>query len=91
VTVSTPPIPAPRPSPAFETWLRDRRLDYAWAAERLGVSREYVRLLCLPFDEPGRRDASARLVRRVIRLTGGAVRADDWHPPVAEILRGEAA
>lgn len=91
MTVSTPPIPDPRPSPAFETWLKARRLGYTWAAEQLGCSPEYVRLLCLPFDEPNRRDASGRVVRAVIRLTGGAVRAEDWHPPVAEILRGEAA
>lgn len=91
MTVSTPSIPDPRPSPAFEAWLKARRLSYTWAAEQLGCSPEYVRLLCLPFDEPKRRDASARVVRATIRLTGGAVRAEDWHPPVAEILRGEAA
>lgn len=91
MTVSTPPIPDPRPSPAFEAWLKARRLDYAWAAEQLGISREYARLICLPFDEANRRDPSGRLVRAIIRLTGGAVRAEDWHPPVADILRGEAA
>lgn len=87
MTPATPLIPDPRPSPAFEAWLKERRLDYAWAAERLNRSREYIRLICLPFDEPKRRDPSLRLVRDVIRLTGGAVRAEDWHPPVQQILR----
>jgi hypothetical protein len=91
VTVSTPHCPAPRPSPAFQDWLNTRRLDYAWAAEKLGRSREYIRLICLPFDDPLRRDPSGRLVRDIIKLTEGAVRPDDWHPPVQQILRGEAA
>lgn len=91
MTVSTIPIPDPRPSPAFDAWLRARRLDFAWAAGQLGCSREYVRLICLPFDDASRRDPSGRMVRAIIRLTGGAVRAEDWHPPVADILRGVAA
>lgn len=82
----------PHPRPAFDGWLTLHRKDYAWAAEQLGRTREYVRLICLPFDDDNRRDPSGTLVRAIIRLTNGAVRADDWHPPVAEILsRREAA
>lgn len=91
MTVSPSTIPDPRPAPAFEAWLNERRLDYAWAAERLGRSREFIRLICLPFDDSKRRDPSGKLVRDIIRLTGGAIRAEDWHPPVAQILRGRAA
>lgn len=81
----------PHPRPAFDAWLKLHRKDYAWAARELGRTREYVRLLCLPFDDPARRDAPGWIVRAVIRLTHGAVRADDWHPPVADILSGRIA
>lgn len=81
----------PHPRPAFHAWLDLHRKDYAWAAEQLGRSREYVRLMCLPFDDPQRRDPSGRVVRNVVRLTGGAVRPDDWHPPLAELLAGRMA
>jgi len=81
----------PHPRPTFDGWLRLHRKDYAWAAHHLGVSREYVRLLCLPFSDPMRKRPGGRLVEKVIRLTAGAVRGDDWHPPVAEILSGRAA
>lgn len=81
----------PHPRPAFDAWLTLYRKDYAWAAGRLKRSREYVRRICLPFDDPARLDPSARVVRDIIKLTGGAIRADDWHPPVADILSGRAA
>lgn len=83
--------PCPHPRPAFDAWLRLHRKDYAWAAERTGRSREFIRRCCLPFSDPLRAKPGGDLVERIIRVTGGAVRADDWHPPVAEILRGEAA
>lgn len=81
----------PHPRPGFYAWLTLHRKDLRWAAEQLGCSYEHIRLICLPFDDPARREPSAPLVRRVIRLTGGAIRADDWHPPVADILSGRAA
>lgn len=81
----------PHPRPAFDAWLTLHRKDYAWAAARLNRSREYVRLMCLPFDDPERRDPSGRVVREVVRLTAGAVRPDDWHPPLADILAGRMA
>ena len=87
----TPPALTPHPRPAFDGWLTLHRRDYAWAAQQLGRSREYIRLICLPFDDGERRDPSGGLVRAIIRLTNGAVRADDWHPAVAEILNARAA
>jgi hypothetical protein len=43
-------------------------------------------------DDPKPRDPSAPLVRDVVRLTAGAVRPDDWHPPVMQIIQqGRAA
>lgn len=86
----TDTLPTPQPRPAFDGWLRLHRKDYAWAASLLGVSREYVRRLCLPFNDPSRALPGGKLVEKIIRLTGGAVRGDDWHPPVAEILSGRA-
>lgn len=87
----TDTLPSPQPRPAFDGWLRLHRKDYAWAAARLNRSREYIRLICLPFDDPARRRPGGGLVEDIIRLTGGAIRADDWHPPVSEILSGVAA
>lgn len=81
----------PHPRPAFDAWLTLHRRDYAWAAERLGCTREYVRLICLPFDDEKRRDPRAGIVRKVVRLTAGAVRPDDWHPPLADMLSGRMA
>lgn len=82
--------PTPQPRPAFDGWLRLHRKDYAWAAEQLSVSREYARRICLPFSDPARARPGGKLVEKVIRLTGGAVRGDDWHPPVSEMLRDRA-
>lgn len=81
----------PQPRPAFDGWLRLHRKDYAWAAEQTGRSREYIRLICLPFGDPARRKPGGVLVEDIIKLTAGAVRADDWHRPVAEILSERAA
>jgi len=82
---------APQPRPAFDGWLRLYRKDYAWAAEQLGRSREYIRLICLPFADPARRRPGGLVVENIIKLTNGAIRADDWHRPVAELLNGVAA
>ncbi len=87
----TDSTPLPQPRPAFDGWLRLHRKDYAWAACRLKRSREYIRLICLPFGDPARRHPGGALVEEIVRLTHGAVRPDDWHPPVSEILSGKAA
>lgn len=87
----TDTLPRPQPRPAFDGWLRLHRQDYGWAADQLEVSREYVRRLCLPFEDKARAEPSGRMVRKIVRLTAGAVRPDDWHPPVADIIRGVAA
>lgn len=83
--------PTPRPRPGFHAWLILHDRDFRWAGEQLGCSHEHIRLCCEPFDAAKRRDPSQKLVRSIIRLTNGAVRAEDWHPPVADILRGMAA
>jgi hypothetical protein len=87
----TDPTLTPHPRPAFDGWLTLHRKDYAWAAAHLNRSREYVRRICLPFDDETRLDPSGRVVRNIIRLTDGAVTGDDWHPPVAELLSMAAA
>lgn len=87
----TDTLHSPQPRPAFDGWLRLHRKDYAWAAEQTGRSREYIRLICLPFADPARRRPGGDLVEKIIKVTGGAVRADDWHRPVADILSGVAA
>jgi hypothetical protein len=92
ITSVTPePPPEPQPRPGFDGWLRLHRRDYTWAAEKLGCSREYVRRMCLPFADAARAEPSGPMVRQVLRLTAGAVRPEDWHPPVSDILSGRAA
>jgi hypothetical protein len=92
ITSVTPePPPEPQPRPALDGWLRLHRRDFAWAAERLNCSREYVRRMCLPFADPARAEPSGPMIRAVVRMTAGAVRPEDWHPPVSDILNGRAA
>lgn len=81
----------PKPRPAFDAWLRLHDKDYAWAARNLDRSREFIRLICLPFCDDKRRRPSSRLVEDIVRLTAGGVRPEDWHPPVSEILKERAA
>lgn len=76
----------PHPRPAFDGWLRLHKRTYAWAGSFLKRTPQYVERICLPFNDPRRLDPSGRVVRNIIRLTSGAVRADDWHPPVSQIV-----
>ena len=87
----TDTLPLPRPRPAFDGWLRLVSRDYAWAGQKLKRSREYIRRLCLPFDDPNRAKPGGGLVEEIARLTSGAVTGDDWHLPAAELIRDRAA
>ncbi|MNL82132.1 hypothetical protein D3C87_2094420 [compost metagenome] len=44
-----------------------------------------------PFDDPSRKRPGPDLITRVVRVTEGGVRPEDFSPPVADILRGMAA
>lgn len=84
----TPPVHRPRPRLA--RWLFDHDMTDVDAGRRLGCTGEYVRLICLPFDDPNRRVPGKRIMERVLSVTNGAVRPDDFYP-IEEILSGRAA
>lgn len=77
---ATQPAPAPLKRPKLAQWLWERDLDFRTAAGRLGRSREWVRLICLPFDDPRRRIPDQDDMARIHALTEGEVGATDFYP-----------
>jgi len=73
--------PAPLVRPKFAQFLFDRGLNYREAGERLGRTREWARLVCLPFDDPRRRIPDAEDIRLIVTWTGGVVTPADFYPP----------
>ena len=79
-TVQTPPDPITRPKLALYLW--ERNLRFRDVEAPLGRSYEYIRLTCLPFNDPKRREPDEEFVGRVQAWTQGAVTAADFQPPV---------
>lgn len=72
-----------RPSLAKFIW--ERGLDYRAAGEALGRTGEWVRLVCLPFNDPRRRVPETEDMRRIFDWSGGQIAPADFYP---EDLRG---
>lgn len=85
------PIPSYRPRPALDRWIRDNDLNHADAGKLFGCSREYVRRMCLPFDDADRKKPGSKLLTVIVRQTHGEVRPGDFYPPVRDILDGVPA
>lgn len=83
--------PEYRPRPELDHWIRDHGLDYAQAAKLFGCAAEFVRLMCLPFDDPARKKPGRRLMAVIVRVTQGKVKPGDFYPAVADILAGAPA
>jgi hypothetical protein len=82
-------IPPPaRPHPKLARWLFDRKLSFRDVSKPFGCSHEYVRLICLPFDDPNRRVPTADVVERIHTYTAGEISPADHYPPH---LRAEPA
>lgn len=76
--LSTPPAPLNRPTLARYLW--DRELSFRAAGEALGRSSEWVRLVCLPFDDPRRRIPDQADMERIHAWTRGEVTPSDFYP-----------
>lgn len=88
---SVPVVPAPRPRPALDRWCRERDLNDAQAAKLFGCSKNMVNLMRRPFADPMRKRPGQDLMTRIVRLTEGVVRPEDFSPPVSSILAGMSA
>lgn len=86
-----PSVPVATPRPALDRWCRDRNLDDASAAALFGCTKEMVNKLRRPFVDPLRKRPGQQLLTRIVRVTRGEVRPEDFSPPVADILRGMVA
>lgn len=84
-------IPDVRPRPAFDRYLRDRSIDNVEAARLFGCSRGMIGFMRAPFDDPLWKPPGPKLMHRIIKLTRGGVRPEDFHPPAEMIVRGRAA
>ena len=84
-------IPDVRLRPAFDRYLRDRNIDGAQAAELFGCSRQMVGFMRAPFDDPLWKPPGKKLMQRIVRVTRGGVRPEDFYPPVEATLKGLAA
>lgn len=67
--------------PKLHNFLTQRDLDHFQGAALLGCSGEYVRRMCLPFDDPRRSVPSKTLRRQFSERTAGAVGEGDWDRP----------
>lgn len=65
--------------PPFARWLFDRSLDFRKAASLLGCSHETVRLVCLPFDDAGRRIPGKELMQKIVALTEGEIDPNSFY------------
>lgn len=84
-------IPDVRLRPALDRWLRDRDLDGPSAGRLFGCSKQMVDDITRPFDDPKRKRPGRPLLTRIVRVTNGAIRPEDFSPPVEAIIRGMAA
>ncbi|HEX7887290.1 MAG TPA: hypothetical protein VF474_15035 [Phenylobacterium sp.] len=82
--------PAPLNRPKLARFLWDRDLGYAAAGEHLGRSGEWVRLVCLPFDDPRRRIPDADDMARIHAWTLGEVTPADFYRPELTGREGDA-
>ena len=74
----TPPSPVARPKLA--SWLFDRGINNAAAAEALGCSEQTIINWCKAFGEPERTVPREDAMERIVAWTAGAVTAGDFYP-----------
>lgn len=76
-----PRVPEPLKRPKLAKFLWDRDVKFAAAGEALGRTGEWVRLICLPFDDPRRRVPDAKDLERIHTWTNGEITPADFYPP----------
>lgn len=74
-------LPPPRSRPAFAQFLWDRGISHRDAAAALDRSHEYVRRICLPFDDPNRRVPDDETLERIGEYTRGEITKRDFEEP----------
>lgn len=84
-------LPPPKPMPLFALLLFQAGVDYQQAAVALESSRETIRMICLPFEDPRRRVPNRKLMVRIVDWCGGRVRPADFYEPVPQVLEEAAA
>ena len=73
-------IPSIVPKPPLALWLFERNMTIRDGARYFDTNHETLRRTLLPFTDPALRVPYAALMRRIIALTDGAIRPDDWYP-----------
>ncbi len=76
--------PAPQTRPLFARFLWERNIQYRPAAKAIGKSHEYVRLICLPFEDNRRITPDPATAERIRAWTQGAVPPESFNAPVVE-------
>lgn len=76
-----PSAPEPENRPKFWRYIRERGLSKFAVGQVFGYSDEWVRLICLPFEDAKRRTPSPADIERIFLWTSGAVGPADWYPP----------
>lgn len=66
--------------PKLWRFYRDRNLTQQQVAEARGRSREWVRRICLPFDDAGRIVPDLADVEWFFEWSGHEITAADWYP-----------
>lgn len=84
------PSPVHAERPRFWRYYRDRGLSVADVARDLGRSREWVRLICLPFDDPRRRIPDQDAMEDIHRYTESEIVPADFYPPHLSERREDA-
>lgn len=82
-----PTAPAPLNRPKIALFIWQRGLDYHGFGKAVGRTREWARLVCLPFDDPRRRIPDEADLARIYAWTKGEVSPADFYPPALQALR----
>lgn len=78
-TNQTPPVAAKRPK--LWRYYRDRSLTAQQVGDAFGRTREWVRRVTLPFDDPRRQVPSPEDIARAFEWSAGEITPSDWYPP----------
>lgn len=74
-------VPSPIARPKLASWLFDRNISTAAAAEALGCSEQTVLNMAKPFGDAGRTVPREALLEKIVTWTAGEVTAVDFYPP----------
>jgi len=79
-TLKTAPLPAPLERPKLATFLWERDISSIEAARALGRTREWLRLILLPFSDSRRRIPDSADLEKIHIWTKGEIRPADFYP-----------